>query len=688
MKSINLLYTVTFAIGASLTGCSDSFLDMRNYGAYDELDSETKITWYVNNLYDQYYWGYTSPNQTLVGAWNNYDNLTEEAWGISDKTNESNPRAEIEDLSSAFMPDYFGKKLKSGGSPDASAYNRIRNCNILLRDIDNSGVSQDVIDKAKGQALFLRAIQMFDLLRIYGPTPIVTTVINAEVLDTDLPRPTTTQVVEQIITDLNNASHLLPDEWGASDYGRLTRKAALAYKSRVLLFYASPVFNRDWNNPQNERWQHALRASQAAVEEFGGAEALLGSCTDAKGWAEMLAASSNTSAAHKESIMLTLCTTETNGDVQHNGWEGDCRPTSQGGGGGHEVPIEIIDAFPMEDGSRPTDDVKIANGSLTFMLNRDPRFYRTFTFSGMDWPYKGAESDTIWAYTWKGSKSDVPNDEGVYVFERLGSESNSIASPAFVCKMTDRNADPEESFANSGIDINEFRAAELVLNLAECEAATGNVQEAVRLIGLIRKRVGITSNNNYGIGNITDKNQAIEACLYERRIELAFEGKRYWDIWRWLLYDGGQDPVLPLSDINTCNALGVEQLNGTHRTAKYVDVNPSLYPETSEEDPLLAIRAEANIGANVDSPTFKEDLLRVANFWTQYFKFGDSLDPVDQDTNKDQANISWRGNYYINGLSKTILDNNPWLGQTVGWGDQNGASGTITFQDSGNITVE
>lgn len=688
MRTKKLLYVGALAIGFSMVGCSDSFLDMRNYGAYDELDSETKVTWYVNSLYDQFYWGYGSPNSTLVGSWSKYDNLTEEAWGITDKTNESNPRSEIEDLSSAFLPDYFGKKLKSGGSPDPSAYNRIRNCNILLRDVDEANASQDVIDQAKGQALFLRAIQMFDLLRIYGPTPIVTTVINAEVLESDLPRPTTTQVVEQIVKDLNDAAMLLPDEWGAADYGRLTRGAALAYKSRVLLFYASPIFNRDWDNTQNERWQHALRASQTAVDELGGAESLLSACTDAKGWADMLAASSNTAAAHKEALMLTLCTTETNGDVQHNGWESDCRLTSQGGGGGHEVPIELIDAFPMADGTRPTDDVKIANGSLRFMLDRDPRFYRTFTFSGMDWPYKGVASDTIWAYTWRGSKSSKPNDDGFYTYERLGSESNTVASPAFVYKMTDRAADPEESFGNSGIDLNEYRAAELVLNLAECQAATGNVAEAVRLIGLIRKRVGISAANNYGLGNITDKNRAIEACLYERRIELAFEGKRYWDIWRWLLYDGGQDPTLRLSDINTCNALGVEQLNGTHRTSKYVDVKTGLYPETSTEDPLLAIRAEANVGANVDSPTFKEDLQKVADFWSQYFELGDPVNPADQDTNKDQANIGWRGNYYINGLSKTILDNNPWLGQTVGWGDQNGAEGTITFQDTDNITVE
>ena len=47
MKKKNLLYAGTLALGMFMSGCNDSFLDMNNYGAYDDFDSETKITWYL-----------------------------------------------------------------------------------------------------------------------------------------------------------------------------------------------------------------------------------------------------------------------------------------------------------------------------------------------------------------------------------------------------------------------------------------------------------------------------------------------------------------------------------------------------------------------------------------------------------------------------------------------------------------
>ena len=51
MKKKNFLYTGTLALGMFMSGCSDSFLDMNNYGAYDDFNSETKITWYLAGLY-------------------------------------------------------------------------------------------------------------------------------------------------------------------------------------------------------------------------------------------------------------------------------------------------------------------------------------------------------------------------------------------------------------------------------------------------------------------------------------------------------------------------------------------------------------------------------------------------------------------------------------------------------------
>ncbi len=59
-------------------------------------------------------------------------------------------------------------------------------------------------------------------------------------------------------------SSLLPMQWDAANYGRLTAAGALALKSRVLLTAASPLFNSDWDNTGNEKWQKALDAGLEA----------------------------------------------------------------------------------------------------------------------------------------------------------------------------------------------------------------------------------------------------------------------------------------------------------------------------------------------------------------------------------------------------------------------------------------
>lgn len=672
MKKKNLLYVAAFAIGLSLSGCSDSFLkDMKNYGAYGDetFDSESKVTWYVNSLYTAYFSGYKSPNRVLLGTWEDRDNQTIENWGITDFTNPTSSYTTAEEVTK--LSDYFGSKL--GTSPDTSKpYTRIRNCNILLAGLEDSSLSEDVKNKAKGQALFLRAMQLFDLVRTYGPVPIVTTVLNATAMDdaNKLPRASVTQCIQQIVQDLNDAASMLPADWGAAEYGRLTSGAALAYKSRVLLTYASPIFNKNWDNPQDVRWANALKATlaaQSALTNNG-----LDGCSNAKEWEEMLSRDNNT--FHKEAIIVKLLASTSITADEHNSWEGGIRLTSQEGKGGKAVPVELIDAFPMADGTRPVASAKIANGSTSFFLNRDPRFYRTFAFSGIKWGYKGNEDDVVWAYRWKESET---SENYSYQY----SDDNQVGSPAFVRKMSGKTTLTTDNYTFSGIDIYEYRYAELILNLAECYAATGNTSKAVEWLGEIRKRVGILpgSDGTYGIGNITDRHAAIEACLYERQIELAYEGKRCWDMWRWMLYDGGN------SSNNTCNALGVEELNGTHRTSKYVDVKEDKYTMGSA-DPLAASRTE--LVADPDDADFQKQLAELQQFWSENFEFGDPDAPADKDNNDNPVDINWRSNYYIKGLSKGVLDKNSWLGQTKGWTDENGADGTIDWQDSEQLTIE
>lgn len=689
MKKKRLLYIGVLSLALLTGSCNDSFLDMNNYGAYDDFDSETKVTWYLAGLYYNYYSNYRSPAQQLIGAWSNTDwnYMTDEEWGIKagTKIDPNSNYSTIDQIKSwevssgkyedPMLSGYFGERL--GNTSKNNAYTRIRNCNILLRDIDNANVSAETKQRAKGQALLLRALQLFDLVRVYGPVPIVTTVLNAEVTDNGLPRASVTQCMDQIVKDLNEAATLLPASWSGNDLGRPTRLTALAYKSRILLFYASPIFNKNWDDANNARWTAALKAAQAAVAEAGN-----GGATDAATWGTMMGNDDNlvNENARKESIFSKLLTDDYAADgAETNSWERSIRPKSQNGSGGKAIPMELIDIFPMADGTRPKAEDKIANGNIRFIENRDPRFYQTFAFCGEKWPYKEDANNVVWAYRWR--TKDAVSNSFAY------SDANNIASPVFVRKMSSPNTPSAGTYEASSIDVYEYRYAELILNLAECYAATGNLEKCKETIAILRQRVGIPQGEQYyGLNEaVKDRHSALEACLYERRIELAFEGKRFWDIWRWLLYDGGQGEGLKLSETNTCNALGVAQLNGIERTSKYIDLKDGTYAY-GETDALAEERA--TIMADPASADFQAQLTKLADFYEEHFQLGDPTTPADKDANNKAAHIKWRSNYYINGLSKTVLDNNSWLGQTVGWTDQNGAAGTISWQDDETLSVE
>ena len=100
---------------------------------------------------------------------------------------------------------------------------------------------QDWIDDQKGQALFLLAWQHFELFRYYGGIPIVDQVLGGG--EVKLTRRSVESVVNAIVGWCDEAIALLPNQRGAADFGRVNQLAAMALKSRVLLYAASPLYN-------------------------------------------------------------------------------------------------------------------------------------------------------------------------------------------------------------------------------------------------------------------------------------------------------------------------------------------------------------------------------------------------------------------------------------------------------------
>jgi hypothetical protein len=218
-----------------------------------------------------------------------------------------------------------------------------------------------------------------------------------------------------------------------------------------------------------------------------------------------------------------------------------------------------------------------------------------------------------------------------------------------------------------GADIFEYRYAELLLNIAECYAATGQISQCTGYLGKVRKRVGIPAANNYGIGTPADKYAAIEACLYERRVELAYEGKRFWDIQRWMLYNDD-----PQSDNTTCAKLGLAPVNGTCRTGHYLQARA-----TGNSDPLSSLTGQVSF--NPDAGNSAEQLAALAEFYSDNFEIADLDDPLDR-INGDPATILWRQHYYILGLNTEVFTYNPWIKQTIGWTDNFGNAGTFEYR--------
>ena len=266
-KIIYILFCVAI-LGA---GCRKKFLeDMKPFDKYGEdqvFSNEVLTGQYIDRLYNYYFAAYKSPTQfeTTNGSFDDSKTKnTEEIGGTV--SSYINPNKTLINASDADA--YYGATLS--GSVVNNPYTRIRFCNLLLEKINAQGGELSATFKAvaKGQMYFLRGLQYFYLVRAYGGVPIVLKVQDASTTNEDIriPRSTATECFKQIVSDFDSAALLLPARWsnGPLDYGRATSAAALAMKSRALLTAASPLFNSDWDNQGNAKWQAALNAGLAA----------------------------------------------------------------------------------------------------------------------------------------------------------------------------------------------------------------------------------------------------------------------------------------------------------------------------------------------------------------------------------------------------------------------------------------
>jgi hypothetical protein len=487
----------------------------------------------------------------LITACNNLNYVNTSTINPSNVWNDST-------MISAFLTDVYGSEMPSwpyGDNADESIsnpgslstymmgsisvmsngvslnYSNIDKLNFFLNQIPT--VSSSVLtDNQKkmliGQALFWRAWDYWGKVSLVGGVPLILKPQNvADPTSLLVSRSKTSDCVTQIVADLDSAINDLPNQWSNANYGRIDKGAAMAFKGRVLLWYASPLFN-----PTNDqtRWQNAYDANLTAVNYLN---------SQGKGLYPVFGQIWN-QPKNSEMIMVNQYVYP-----EHTFFQGPIRiePFSKDAANEDQPILSLLNAFPKKDGSpMQFDTAQLHNPSYNaqyltdFYTNRDDRFYATIFCGGTVYPTPDEPAPKRYWCCWEQNSSASTGYISLAAAE-IGSGSNYGISGFFQLKGLDESLNINQVYQATTPWI-EIRYAEVLMNYGECANEIGKTNEALQVLYAIRHRAGILpgNNNNYGI-TATSQNDIRNAYMNERFVEFAFEGKRFGDLRRLKRFD-------------------------------------------------------------------------------------------------------------------------------------------------------
>lgn len=397
-------------------------------------------------------------------------------------------------------------------------YTYLRKINVFLAKMAAPD-ALDFTDKPRlvAEAKFLRAFLYFNLIKRFGGVPIVTQAYElTDVGKVQFKRNTFDECVAFIQKDLDEAIPDLPVSYASTDadFGRATQDACYALESRLYLYAASPLFN-----PTNDmaKWKKAADAAAVFTEHGDRGYSLY------PNYRTLF--DQNSGFPEKEYIFAREFTTSNAQEAPANNL--GRRYGAYGGWWASNGPSQnLVDDYDMINGqpaflwSGNTKTINPASGYNPQhpYWDRDPRFeasilHDSSVFHGDLLQMWVSASGTQFGYdSWKQSSD---NPRGGYWLRKFMPETQPI------------------SFAEHyTIPWPYFRLGEIYLNYAEAEFELGNEDICRDYISKIRARAGMPPIP------ATVKGEALRARLYnERRIELAFEGQRFFDIRRWKIAD-------------------------------------------------------------------------------------------------------------------------------------------------------
>lgn len=419
---------------------------------------------------------------------------------------------------------------EAGGIMEWWGYPTIRKLNEFLEKLEsNANLDASYKKQRMAEARYLRAHAYFNLVKRYGGVPLITKVLKLNAPEEELfpTRNKEAEVYDYIISELDN---IYPDLLGSTaESGRVTKWTALALKSRAAMYAGSIAtwgtvsLNGVVGIPADraaEYWQKSYDASRKIITEGG-----------------FVLYDKH---ANKSTNFRNLFLDEGNSEVifseRFNGLSGKGhsldmwnvpRSYNVWGAGQHSsLYLDMVESFDNIDGSSGIiDRAKIASGYLwtvnELWENKDPRFKASVYTHGSSW----LNGSDVLDYH-KGIITPTGTiTSGAYKGVLAQSRMNQAATPFGVLKYLDEaeRANVQER-NHSDTDYIVFRLGEILLNYAEASVQlTGKDGDALWAINELRKRAGMPLYSSI----------SRDLVRKERKVELAFEGNRYWDLRRW-----------------------------------------------------------------------------------------------------------------------------------------------------------
>ncbi len=480
MKKI-LLYT-GLSLAVSFTGCRKGFLDR---APLDAISDET-------------YW--TTEEQLTLALNGLYANVKNNNTVAMDQMGDNSINSSTTDTYRIFGSGNFGTDLPAVDAEWKSQYMGIRQCNVFLTNYQRAtAVPQAVKDQMAGEAKTIRAYMYMNLVSYFGDLPLVTKPLNIDELYG--PRNKRKEIIDFILSELEEAAGMMKKErqTGAT-LGRFSKGTALAFKARMALY--------------DSRWEVAEKAAKDVMDL--NVYALYSTGKPAQDYYDLFTYKGKLSAGvNKETIAARINLT----DVSMHNISRESQVPDQASR--YNPTKALVDAYLCSDGLTIDKSPLYKEDTYANLFeNRDPRMKQTILSPGA---------------AWGGRKDGNPTNTNANIFTAPKFVSDKLGCVTITGYYFTKYVEIStvSQVTKDQNDIHVMRLAEVLLTYAEAKLEQGTLtQSDIDLtINKLRDRVGM---KRMTIADITANGQDLRTEIRrERRIELAREGQRWYDIIRW-----------------------------------------------------------------------------------------------------------------------------------------------------------